>query len=383
MNIVHIDFTGPYTDDTSYQENILPWYNVLDGYKTTIIVTMQRWENGIIKNIPLYEPIDYVLQNGVKVIRMPFKRVFNRYVNQKIRAVNGLYELLEELKPDVIMFHGIQTWELITVARYKREHPEVKLYVDSHSDFNNSARGFVSKHILHRMFYKRIVNMALPQIDKLFYVSVECGDFMRELYKIPKEVMEFYPLGGIIFSEEERQAKRQEIRKSLRLTDNNILFVHSGKMDKKKRTYDILKAFLQVKSDKIRLVLVGSMTEDVKEEVEPLIETDPRISFVGWKTADELLKYLCAADVYVQPGGQSATMQNAICCGCAVMLYPHKSHEPYLQGNGYYIKSIEDMKRVFKEIADNPSKLKTMSSNSMKIARELLDYKKLAARLYV
>ncbi len=163
---------------------------------------------------------------------------------------------------------------------------------------------------------------------------------------------------------------------------DQIMFVHSGKIDKHKRTVDILKAFSQVKSDNIRLVLIGSMTEDVKEEVETLIEADSRVSFVGWKTADELMEYLCAADVYVQPGGQSATMQNAICCGCAMMLYPHKSHEPYLQGNGYYIESIEDMKRVFQEISANQSVLKDMKEKSMEIAGELLDYKKLAARLY-
>lgn len=75
-------------------------------------------------------------------------------------------------------------------------------------------------------------------------------------------------------------------------------------------------------------------------------------------------------------------MQNSLCCGCAVVLYPHKSHQPYLQGNGYYVESIEDMRRVFQKIVDEPEALKVMSENSMKIARELLDYRKLAARLY-
>ena len=124
------------------------------------------------------------------------------------------------------------------------------------------------------------------------------------------------------------------------------------------------------------------MTDEIREEVEPLLKSDSRVSFAGWKTADELLEYLCAADFYVQPGGQSVTMQNAICCGCAMVLYPHKSHKPYLQGNGYYIKTVDDMVNVFQKVADNPDVLQTMSSNSMVIARELLDYKKLAARLY-
>ena len=120
----------------------------------------------------------------------------------------------------------------------------------------------------------------------------------------------------------------------------------------------------------------------MKSKLEPLIEKDKRVNFAGWKVADELIEYLCAADLYVQPGSQSATLQNAICCGCPIMLYPHKSHKPYLRGNGYYVKSKEDMKRVFKEILNHPNLLRTMSDNSEKIAKELLDYKKLAARLY-
>ena len=211
---------------------------------------------------------------------------------------------------------------------------------------------------------------------------MEVLSFIKEMYNVPEEKTEFYPLGGTIIDGEERQIKRDKIRRTLKLSDEDILLVHSGKMDKLKRTEDILWALAKLPSERLHFVIVGSIPENMKPVLEPLIEADKRVNYVGWKTADELMEYLCAADVYVQPGGQSATMQNAICCGCAMMLYPHKSHEPYLQGNGYYVQSIEDMRRVFQEIADDSSVLKRMSENSMKIARELLDYRKLAARLY-
>ena len=149
-----------------------------------------------------------------------------------------------------------------------------------------------------------------------------------------------------------------------------------------KRTEDILLALADIKSERLRLIIIGSIPEDMELVLKPLINADIRVSYVGWKTADELMEYLCAADVYVQPGSQSATMQNAICCGCSMILYPHKSHEPYLQGNGYYVRTIDDMKEVFQIISNDPNGINKMSENSMRIARELLDYKKLAARLY-
>jgi glycosyltransferase involved in cell wall biosynthesis len=379
MNIVHICLASSFTENMSYQDNLLSNQNALDGHNVTVISNTCKYVDG---KASYAAPEDSFIDNGVRLIRLEYDMVLTSFISSKVRKVKALFTLLEELKPDIILFHGVSGWELLNVTKYKQKHPKMKLYADSHSDINNSATNFISYWFLYKVFYQIIFKKSLRYIDKVFYLSYECKDFLKTMYGVSENKMEFYPLGGIIFSDNERMEKRKRIRNELRLSDNDIMIVHSGKMDSLKRTVDILKAFSQVESDKMRLMLIGSMTDDVRLETEPLIEEDSRISFIGWKTADELMDYLCAADVYVQPGGQSATMQNAICCGCAMILYPHKSHEPYLQGNGYYVKTVEDMRKVFQEIADEPSVLKMMSEKSMKIARELLDYKKLAARLY-
>lgn len=380
MKIVHCCLSNFYIDNYNYQENALPRQNKLDGHDVSIIASTETYINNT--DFGYVEPSQYVSEDGILVRRIPYRKIPIHFIRRKVRSYRGVYQLLEWENPDVILFHGIPAWELKNIAKYKVAHPEIKLYVDSHADLNNSARNFLSKNILHKLFYKSIVKSAYPYIDKIFYISYETKDFLTAIYNIPEDKLEFYPLGGTIMGDKEYHAKRNRIRKELDILNDDILFVHSGKLDKLKRTEDILRALFKVSSERLRMVIVGSIPEDMKPVLEPFIEADKRVNYVGWKTADELVEYLCAADVYVQPGGQSATMQNAICCGCAVMIYPHKSHKPYLQGNGYYVKSIEDMKRVFQEIDNNPSVLKNMSDNSMKIARELLDYKKLAARLY-
>ncbi len=379
MRIVHIALASSFTEGLSYQDNLLSSQNAQDGHNVTVITNCRKYEKGI---FVFTEPEDRIMTNGVRLIRVEYDKLINSFISEKVRKVNAIYKLLVDLKPDIILFHGIGGLALLNVMNYKIKHPLIRLYADCHADVNNSATNLISLILLHKVFNRAIIQKSLPYIDKVFYISYECKDFLRKMYRVPKNKMEFFPLGGIIYSDDERTEKREIIRNELRLTDNKVLFVHSGKMDRLKRTADVLRAFSQVKSDKIRLMLIGSMTDDVRLVTEPLIEEDSRISFIGWKTADELMEYLCSADVYVQPGGQSATMQNAICCGCAMVLYPHKSHKPYLQGNGYYVETIEDMKNAFKKIADDPSMLKKMSDNSMKIAIELLDYKKLAARLY-
>ena len=154
-------------------------------------------------------------------------------------------------------------------------------------------------------------------------------------------------------------------------------------MDVQKKTIEIVKAFIKVKDPTFKLIIIGSFSDDVRNEVEPYINTDKRIAFLGWKNGDELLNYLCAADVYLQPGSQSATMQNAICCRCAVVLYPYSSHKVFVNGNGFFVKNCEDIVNVFKTIQNNPGMISEMKKNSEDIARRILDYRKLAARIYV
>ncbi len=380
MKILHMMLSNFYIDNYSYQENLLPKQNAADGHDVKIIASTETYINN--QQLGYLTPSKYLNQDGIEVQRVPYATWLPHFAMRKIRSYSGVYALMEEFGPDVILFHGAAAMELLTVARYKREHPGVRFFVDSHSHWNNSGTNFVSKWLLHRMLYRGILQRVIPYVDRVFYISLEAKDFLVENYGIPESDMEFFPLGGIVLDTEERKQRRDSRRLDLGLKDDNILFIHTGKMDGLKRTEDILTAFSRIQDDKFRLVLIGSMPDEIKVRIDPLIQADKRISFLGWKNAEELLGYLCACDMYVQPGGQSATMQNAICAYCPVMLYPHRSHIPYLDGNGYFAESIEDMAQYFLKISRNPDVLKIMSWNSERLAKGILDYRKLAARLY-
>jgi len=102
----------------------------------------------------------------------------------------------------------------------------------------------------------------------------------------------------------------------------------------------------------------------------------------GWKSREDLLDYLCAADMYLQPGSVSATLQNAICCGTPVMIYPHNSYDEYARENCIRVSNEEDMRNMFQDISEGKIDLSSMSYYSYVYARKYLDYKRLAARLY-
>ncbi|NMB44451.1 MAG: glycosyltransferase family 4 protein, partial [Clostridiales bacterium] len=347
MRILHLMLSNYYIDNVTYQENLLTRQNLMDGHLVRIIASTETFVSP--NRLGYVKPSTYTNEDGIEVTRIPYRKLLPLKVMAKIRSYSGLYKMIENFKPDVILHHGVPSYELLTLVKYKKKHPNIKLYLDSHEDFHNSARNFISREILHRSFYGPIARKAIAYVDKILCINIEAFDFLNSLYKIPFEKMELFPLGGIIFPENEVLEKRLKIRNELGISRDEILMVHTGKMQKRKRTVELLKAFVQVKDEKMKLYLIGELTSDVESAVKPIIKSDERIKHLGWMSGDKLIDFLCATDVYLQPGSQSATLQNAICCGCAVMIFPHKSHVPYLNDNGYYVKTEKDMINVFEK----------------------------------
>lgn len=380
MKILHCCLSNFYIDNYNYQENILPSINKTDGHEVKIIASTETFvENS---QIGYTKPGKYFTKDGIEINRISYKKYLPHFIMKKVRHYDNVYNLIDKFSPDVILFHGVPAYELITFAKYKKNNPSVKFYLDSHADRNNSGTNWLSMNILHKIFYKNIIKKAYNYIDKIFYITYETKEYLQDIYDIKEEKMEYLPLGGFIFSEEERTKNRDKVGRQLGLKKGDILLIHSGKMDKLKRTQELLEAFIKVNKKNLKLVIIGSISEDQNGAIEKLIQKDSRILYLGWKNSTELLEYLSAGDLYVQPGSQSATMQNALCCGSAVAVYPHKSHTFLLNNTVFYIESVTDMVNLFNEVADNTKVLENMRKLSLKLACEKLDYRELAKRLY-
>lgn len=381
MKILHLMLSSFYIDGYNYQENVLPKMNKLDGNEVKIIASTVTYINN--KTPGFLEPKKYINEDGIEVIRVPYVKYLPRFLNTKIRIYKDLKENIEKFDPDIIFFHGLGGYALISVSKYIKTHPNVRLYADCHGDSSNTATTWLSKNILHKCINRSIVKCSLPFIEKILCISYEAMVLAKKLYDLPDDSLELFPLGGIIPEENERKRIRRKIRNEFDLGDENILIIHTGKLDKKKRTIDLLKAFIECDEKKLRLFIVGSLLDDIANDVRYLVNKDKRISFIGWKNGDELLSLLCASDLYIQPGGQSATMQNAACCGNALALYPHKSHKMLMGETVFYIDTVESIRRLLEEISANPEVLEKKRRASFELAKKELDYKELAKRIYV
>lgn len=379
MRVVHLCLSCFYIDGFGYQENELIRQHVSDGHEVFVIASTETF--GRDGRLTYVEPSSYHGMEGATVTRLAYSKFLPRVLMKKLRMHRGVYELLCERKPDVMLFHGLCGWELQAAARYKRENPSARLYVDSHEDENNSGRTFLSKYLLHRLYYRWVIQRCLAAFDMVLCVSLETIEFVTTNYGVPAGRLEFYPLGGHVFEDDEYSRRRAAARADCGIAEDQMLLVQTGKMGRRKKVLESLRAFTKTKGAQLRFVLAGVFDDEVRSEALKLIEADARIRFVGWKTSDQLKDLLCAADVYVQPGTQSATMQMSLCARCPVVLDDVLSHGPFVDGNGWLVKDGAGLESVFSQIRDQPELLGRMSIRSRQIAEQLLDYRSLAARV--
>ncbi|MGN7739572.1 glycosyltransferase family 4 protein [Pseudomonas sp. 22526] len=380
MKIVHLCLSCFYIDNYRYQENELVREHVTAGHEVLVVASTETYVDNL--SLGYTSPGQYIGSDGAEVIRLPYSGMLPFFLKKKLRMHPGVDAILTRFAPDVMVFHGLCGWELLSAVRYKRANPHVRLYVDSHEDANNSATGFLSS-LLHRFYYRPIIRRSLPWMDKVLCISLETMEFCKAIYGLPPSALEFFPLGGGIADEETYQSYRTKLRGEHGFDDRHTVFLQSGKFDTKKKLTESLKAFSRVKSEHFSFLIVGQVHESIQDEVKRLSSADPRVRYLGWKSADELYQLLCAADVYVQPGSQSATMQMSLCARCPVVLADVPSHQPFVQGNGWKVKSFEEQLSAFEQIERNPALLQGMSTRSWEIASELLDYRRMAKRLLI
>ncbi len=380
MRILHLCLAAFYIDNYSYQENVLSRIHKEDGNEVLVIASTETYVDNM--NLGYVEPSEYVGDDGIRVMRIPYAFMGSHYVATKIRKYVGLTKAIEEFQPDVIFSHDLCYYSVLEVVKYLKKHPHVRFFADTHTASYNSGMNWVSMNILHKMIYKSLIKKALPYVEKYFYIGENEKIFSEEVYKIPKDILEFYPLGGIIPDRDMYDTERARIRKLLNVEDHELLFMHSGKMTKQKKTIELLSAFSKADALKAKMIIIGSVGDDIKSEFESILSKDSRIVYLGWKKSSELSEYLLGCDMYCQPGSVSVTLQNAVCSLVPVMTYPHLIYQKIDMDNFVWVENEEEMHAVFENINSGKLDICKLKEKTELCATTYLDYKKLARRIY-
>lgn len=379
MRVLHVCVCGPYTDGLAYQENELVSQHVDLGYDVTVIAATDTY--GQDKKIVHVAPGTSTLQCGARLIRLPYAFGAKGWFASKLRAHQGMSACLESTRPDRILFHGLCAWDLLQVARYVRRHPAVRLLADCHEDFNNSAMSWASRELLHKRFYRSIFQRSLPEISEVLCVTVESLNFATDFYGSPRAKSRIYPLGTVIESAESNARRREQFRRHHGFANDDIVIAQTGKLDRTKKLAEALSAFRATDAARLKFVIAGLMTEDVRRECLPMIRADARITELGWVATDELRTVLAGSDFFLQPFGQTVTTQMAMGYGCAILAQDLPSHRWLVKDNGKLFEDASELSSVFDWVKANEQKITQMREASRGFAARHLDYRQLALQI--
>ena len=111
MKITHLCLGCFFPDGYSYQENMLPKYHRLLGHDVTVIASLQTF-NKRGKIAYMKSACEYVNENGVRVVRLDYKKPTKAY--RKLKSYVGFAQALEAAAPDVLFIHGCQFLDVDT-----------------------------------------------------------------------------------------------------------------------------------------------------------------------------------------------------------------------------------------------------------------------------
>lgn len=379
MRILHICISGPFTDGLSYQENELISQHVMAGNEVIVIAATDTY--GANKAIETTRPGEYKLKSGATLIRLPYALGMRGWFASKIRAHKNLMTTLEKLNPDRILFHGLTAWDLQSVAKFVKKNPQIKFFADCHEDFNNSARTWASRVLLHKVFYKSIFKKSVAQIDEVLCVTVESLNFAIDFYGSPRHKTRLFPLGSTLETKDPIACRRAEFRTKHGFEEKDIVITQTGKLDHTKQLEEALNAFCANPSPNLKLVIAGRMTEDVSAVCLPLIKSESRILDLGWQTPDELRTVLAGADCFLQPFGQTVTTQMAMGYGCVILAQDLPSHRWLVGDSDFLFKDASQLPVVLNKVVENQARLDQLKRANSEFAATHLDYKQLALQI--
>ncbi len=363
-----------FTPSMLYKDNYFIKASVKNGFDTLVVATQFAYKDGKRHE----EPIGESNIDGYRLIRVPYKNVLgSKYLTEKIRNSTELTDVLIDFEPDFVFYNCPQIYNITELNRLKKHIPNVKVVLDFSTKYINSAKNVFSKYFLHRGIYKNWLHRAMPFVDCITYVSPETLDFINREYRLGRSKMVEVGLPAEVIPESIRQKNRIEIRREYGINDKEILFVHSGKIGKLKRTIELLQCFARHQNSHFRMIIAGSLEDEIEHEVIELVKNDKRVNYLGFVTGEYLTKLLCACDMYLQPGTISQTSQTAICCGSPIMFMRCPTNEELFNGNGFLLDDISQMDMVFERIDADPSQVDTMKAKSIQLAKERLEYMKL------
>ncbi len=385
MKILHCCLAAFYIDNYSYQENILPKFHKKQGHDVRILASTETYNSNV--ELSYIEPSSYSTSDDISITRIGYIKWLPKTVARKLRIYKGVKQYLDTFMPDVIFMHDCQFLSILTFSNYAKKN-KVTIYIDSHTDFVNSGKSWVSKYILHKIIYKFCAKKIESYTAKFYGTLPLRNEFLKNVYGLEPSKIELLPFGAddSLFNWNEKQEIRTELRKKLNIAYDTLVFITGGKIDRRKNIHLLLKVWNELKDNNnlpnTKLILFGKPNEEMKSEVEQLIKGQD-IIYIDWLASKEIHKYFFASDLALFPGTHSVLWEEAVGLGlpCVFKKWEGIQHV-HLGGNCMFIEEVNSssIKDVLLKITEDKSTFEEMKEKAELLGPKTFIYSEIARR---
>lgn len=314
MKILHVDET--FHPAFGYQANPLAKFQQKQGHEVYILTPIKEFLYPVYHEFGDYgehlveQDAAYEQSTGVKIIRIPAKRYFMK------RLVYGkeVFEAVEQIKPDVVFVHCIET---LTGIRFILKNPKYPMMFDSH------MLSMASGNKLAKAYEAAFRTIITPKIKRSKYdvIRTQDDDYVNSHLGIPEEQTPFISFGTdtILFCPSEDV--RKQFREEHDIGQHDFVVIYTGKLTDAKGGKLLAETFSKKFERAITLVCVGTPPEnEYGQEVKKLLEeSENRIIMFPTQNYLDLAKFYQMADLSVFPKQCSMSFYDAQACGTPVL----------------------------------------------------------------
>lgn len=374
--VLSISVNGLFTDGNTYHENLLPKYLQANGNEVYILASEYalNTQGGVEK----IGECEYVDENGIRVKRLKIRG--DKSISYKFKRFKDFYRSIEEINPDIIFCHLFQFLDVGMVVKYKKEHPEVKVFFDSHADEINSAHTLLSRWILHKLIWRFYAKKAYSVAERFYGVSPARVDFLLNMYKLPGEKVQLLTMGVddelVLLAKQE--GAMSETRSQYGIMKDDFVIVTGGKIDEAK--WQVLNLMQVVQKMDVKLFVFGSVSEGIKGKFMELAKDN--VHYVGWLDEKEAYKLFAIANLVVFPATHSVYWEQV--CGQGIPMIVRRWHgfeHLDLEGNLLYLEddTIEELVNKMNMVFE-PGQYQSMLEVAENKGMETFSYKELAKK---
>ncbi len=286
--------------------------------------------------------------------------------------LRGFEDKLLELKPDIIISHGVFTYQSIRLL-YLTNKLNCPIVFDDHTTINVLRKSFSSK-IVFMLFRMLFAKKMLKVAHKIVGISDSCMSVLDKTFGLKGSNVVMIPLGTNTNLFKQDEDLRNKYRDFLGVDSKTIVVLYTGKIYEGKKVdllMDALNDITVTQNKNIVLHIVGAISDEYKEYFDAKLKTfKHKIIYRNTVSQQELPEIYNGADIAVWPAHTTTSTIDASACGCPIICSDYMK-ERYSNQNGFGIEEgdISELKKALKKLINN----KTLRNEMGKMGKELIE----------